>query len=160
MAEFRIRRADIVALQPCANPNVNMIANDPNGPGYGLIPIELFDKRVKEQGLDPEDLVFPDGWTELHSIFLYQRQPKIHKWLMDHGLIPRDDVASRFPVDFFYKLYGDFPKSPQAQAPVQPAKPMFQAKPMPEAKPMAPVPQTKPVKPKARAQPKAKGSKP
>jgi hypothetical protein len=112
MAEFRIKRVDIVALQPCESVSVNMISNDPEGGGYGLIPIELFDRRVRDQGHGGPDLIFPDGWTELHSVFLYQRQPLMHQWLMKHGLIPRDDVAGRFPLPIFYKAYPDFPKKP------------------------------------------------
>lgn len=112
MAEFRIKRADIVAANPCNSPAVNMRYNDPSAPGYQRTPLEFFDRMVQLQGLDPTDLVFPDGWTELHSAFFYQRQPLFHQWAMKHGLIPQDDIAKRFPHPIAYSQYDNFPKDP------------------------------------------------
>jgi hypothetical protein len=94
------------------NRSVNLAGSDPNSFDYGLNAVQLLDKYVAWSGLDPTDLVFPDGWTELHSIFLYQRQPLMHQWLMKKGLIPTDTVAQRFPPPIMYRLYPEFPKQP------------------------------------------------
>ena len=82
MAEFRITR-ESTARMPRCNP-------------YFMV---MFDLIVKQQDSGEPDMVFPDGWTELHSIFLYQREPSAHQWLMTRGLIPKDRVADLFPED-------------------------------------------------------------
>ena len=111
MAEFRIRRADIVALNPCEMPSTNMRYNDENAPGFRRTPLQFFDRMVTLVGLDPQDLVFPDGWTEMHSLMFYQAQPIFHQWAMKNGLIPQDNVASRFPmVPWGYSKFSDGPR--------------------------------------------------
>jgi hypothetical protein len=78
MSEFRIRRADV--LKKLGNP------------------IALFDATVTEQANGSPDLVYPDGWTEAHSIALYRAAPTLHRWLSAWGLIPIDNVAAAFPM--------------------------------------------------------------
>lgn len=93
MAEFRIKRVDIVKDTLVCKPA-----------------LDLFDQVVVEQANGSPDLVFPDGWTELHSLMLYQSHPEYHLWLRRHKLIPNDKVHTRFPNPLFKSVFADYPK--------------------------------------------------
>lgn len=90
MTEFRIKRTELMGRQPA--------------PQW----VRWFDQVARDRG-DSADLVWPDGWTELHSFWLYQLDPQFHQWLMNRGLIPRDQVARRFPGAWFQRVYSHYP---------------------------------------------------
>lgn len=94
MAEFRISRKALMATfpQPCKEG------------------VELFDQIAAEQGHGEPDLIFPDGWTELHSVYMYQMYPGFQVWLMRRRLIPADRVFTRFPTIAYKDTFRDYPK--------------------------------------------------
>jgi hypothetical protein len=91
MAEFRIKRSDILSFKACE---------------AGVV---IFDQIALDQNHGESDIILLDGWTELHSIFMYQLYPVFHKWLMEKKLIPRDYVASMFPPVAYQKFYVNYP---------------------------------------------------
>lgn len=95
MAEFRIKRTDLLKYVPVC----------PAG-------LRLFDEVATDQANGSPDVVFPDGWSEVHSILLYQRWPDFHHWLSTRGLIPRDNVPSKFPPPIYKSVFANYPKAP------------------------------------------------
>jgi hypothetical protein len=91
MSAFTIKRSDILRYGACKRG------------------IDVFDQVVQDQGLGGTDLVLADGWTELHSVYMYQVYPDFHQWLMQKGFIPPDNVASKFPPITLKATYANFP---------------------------------------------------
>lgn len=73
MAAVIIKRDQMVALGAC---------------GKGL---ELHDKFAAAQGNAP-DTVYPDGWTWLHTAWLYQSNSRFAYWLESNNLVPINDI--------------------------------------------------------------------
>ena len=96
MAEFRIRRADIVALNPCMNRSVNLAGSDPNSFDYGLNAVQLLDKYVAWSGLDPT----------ANPLMFKPTQPRI-------GLLAGTaNVAGSFTATFTHMEVDYFSKNP------------------------------------------------
>lgn len=67
---FRIRKEELTALEAC---------------DWGM---ELLYMVANEKNPGEQDVVFPEGWTSLHTEFLIQWKPKAALFLMTKNLIP------------------------------------------------------------------------
>jgi hypothetical protein len=63
--------------------------------GASIALVSAFDALAEEQ--QQTDLAYPNGWTEAVSVDFYKKAPRLHQWLMHHGIILPDNVARIFP---------------------------------------------------------------
>ena len=54
--------------------------------------IEMHDSFAKGQGNNSPDTIYPDGWTWLHTAWLYQVNARSAYWLEEHNLVPANDI--------------------------------------------------------------------
>lgn len=70
---YIMKRKDLLALEACT---------------AGL---EMFDKFAKGQG-DSEQLIYPDGWTPVHTVFIYHLNARIAYWLEYNNIAPTNEL--------------------------------------------------------------------
>jgi hypothetical protein len=75
---FTLHRSDLVRTGACP---------------FGL---DIFDIIAKSQGTIA-DATLPDGWTEVHSVLLYQWNPQVLIFLTRHGLVPNHNISRKIP---------------------------------------------------------------
>lgn len=74
MTTHTIKRSDMVRLGACKS---------------GLA---MHDRFAKDQGNNSEDTIYPDGWTWLHTAWLYQVNARSAYWMEENNLIPINDI--------------------------------------------------------------------